>query len=72
MCRVKVEFVSAGEQKSAEFTRLNPMQKVPVIELKGFVLTERRVSFYYVEFYKIKVSSKSALQPGQEQAGKYV
>ncbi|XP_051887997.1 glutathione S-transferase theta-2 [Pristis pectinata] len=29
-----------GEQKSEEFTKLNPMQKVPVIVDNGFVLTE--------------------------------
>ncbi|KAL7836958.1 hypothetical protein AOLI_G00282420 [Acnodon oligacanthus] len=37
-----------GEQKSAEFTRLNPMQKVPVIEHKGFVLTESDAVLKYL------------------------
>ncbi|XP_036454576.1 glutathione S-transferase theta-1-like [Colossoma macropomum] len=37
-----------GEQKSAEFTRLNPMQKVPVIEHKGFVLTESDAILKYL------------------------
>ncbi|KAL7840019.1 hypothetical protein SRHO_G00266770 [Serrasalmus rhombeus] len=37
-----------GEQKSAEFTRLNPMQKVPVIEHGGFVLTESDAILKYL------------------------
>ncbi|KAI4881817.1 hypothetical protein NFI96_031874 [Prochilodus magdalenae] len=45
---VKVELVSAGEQRSAEFTRLNPMQKVPVIEHNGFILTESDAILKYL------------------------
>lgn len=33
--------VFAGENRTPEFTKLNPMQKVPVMVDNGFVLTER-------------------------------
>jgi len=31
----------AGEHRSEEFTKINPFQKIPVIDHDGFVLTER-------------------------------
>lgn len=31
----------AGEHKGEEFTKVNPFQKIPVIDHDGFVLTER-------------------------------
>lgn len=34
-----------GEHFGAEFTKLNPFQKVPVLEKDGFVLTERLLRF---------------------------
>ncbi|XP_066511081.1 glutathione S-transferase theta-1-like isoform X2 [Hoplias malabaricus] len=37
-----------GEQKSEEFTRINPMQKVPVIEHNGFILTESDAILKYL------------------------
>lgn len=36
-------FVSTGENRTPEFSRLNPMQKVPVMVDRDFVLTERYV-----------------------------
>ncbi|XP_043924324.1 glutathione S-transferase theta-1-like [Protopterus annectens] len=37
-----------GEQKTPEFTKLNPMQKVPVIVENGFVLTESDAILKYL------------------------
>ncbi|KAG7282400.1 hypothetical protein CRUP_029721 [Coryphaenoides rupestris] len=37
-----------GENKTTEFTRLNPMQKVPVLEDNGFVLTESAAILRYL------------------------
>lgn len=37
-----------GEQKNPEFTKLNPMQKVPVIVDNGFVLTESDAILKYL------------------------
>ncbi len=36
-----LELESLAQQKTPEFTKLNPMQKLPVLEDNGFVLTER-------------------------------
>ncbi|XP_016314415.1 glutathione S-transferase theta-1-like isoform X1 [Sinocyclocheilus anshuiensis] len=34
--------IRKGQHKTPEFTKLNPMQKLPVLEDNGFVLTESR------------------------------
>lgn len=36
-----LELEPLGQHKTPEFTKLNPMQKLPVLEDNGFVLTER-------------------------------
>ncbi|XP_054629775.1 glutathione S-transferase theta-1-like isoform X1 [Dunckerocampus dactyliophorus] len=38
----------SGEQQSAHFTKLNPMQKVPVLKDDGFVLTESDAILKYL------------------------
>ena len=45
ICTLHTHCLSAGEQKTPEFTSLNPMQKVPVLVDNGFVLTERYKDF---------------------------
>ncbi|KAK3514820.1 hypothetical protein QTP70_032530 [Hemibagrus guttatus] len=37
-----------GQNRSAEFTKLNPMQKVPVMEKDGFILTESDAILKYL------------------------
>lgn len=44
----------AGEQRSEEYTKLNPLQKVPVLVDGGFVLGESRAILAYL------VSSRNA------------
>ncbi|KAG5840398.1 glutathione S-transferase theta-2 [Anguilla anguilla] len=45
---VKLVALRKGEHKTPEFTRLNPMQKVPVMVDKGFVLTESDAILKYL------------------------
>ncbi|MBN3289647.1 GSTT1 transferase, partial [Polypterus senegalus] len=51
---VKNVLLHRGEQKTPEFTKLNPMQKVPVIVDNGFVLTESdAILKYLATTYKV-------------------
>ncbi|KAJ8286039.1 hypothetical protein GJAV_G00033870 [Gymnothorax javanicus] len=45
---VKLVALRKGENKTPEFTRLNPMQKVPVMVDNGFVLTESDAILKYL------------------------
>lgn len=49
-------FFVTGEQFSAEFEAINPFKKVPVIDDKGFILTERYVKYYVLNVLMILVS----------------
>ncbi|ROL49717.1 Glutathione S-transferase theta-1 [Anabarilius grahami] len=40
--------IRKGQQKTPEFTKLNPMQKLPVLEDNGFVLTESDAILKYL------------------------
>ncbi|RVE68681.1 hypothetical protein OJAV_G00095310 [Oryzias javanicus] len=46
--RVCAVALRKGEQRTAEFTKLNPMQKVPVMVDNGFVLTESDAILKYL------------------------
>ncbi|XP_061749706.1 glutathione S-transferase theta-2 isoform X2 [Nerophis ophidion] len=46
--RVHTVALRKGEQQSAHFTDINPVQKVPVIEVDGFVLTESAAILKYL------------------------
>lgn len=45
---VRTVALRKGEQRSPEFTKLNPMQKVPVMEDNGLVLTESDAIMKYL------------------------
>uniref|UniRef100_A0A8C9TSC9 Glutathione S-transferase theta 2 n=1 Tax=Scleropages formosus TaxID=113540 RepID=A0A8C9TSC9_SCLFO len=46
--KLRIVALRKGEHKTPEFTKLNPMQQVPVMVDKGFVLTERSCRPYPV------------------------
>ncbi|XP_029985677.1 glutathione S-transferase theta-2 isoform X1 [Sphaeramia orbicularis] len=46
--RVRTVALRKGEQRTPEFTQLNPMQKVPVLVDDGFVLTESDAILKYL------------------------
>ncbi|KAF3695248.1 Glutathione S-transferase theta-1 [Channa argus] len=46
--RVRTVGLRRGENRSPEFTKLNPMQKVPVMVVDGFVLTESDAILKYL------------------------
>ncbi|KAK2838230.1 hypothetical protein Q5P01_015442 [Channa striata] len=46
--RVRTVALRRGENRSPEFIKLNPMQKVPVMVLDGFVLTESDAILKYL------------------------
>jgi glutathione S-transferase len=51
-CKIDYEFkevnLSKGEQKSDDFTKLNPLQKVPVLVEGDFILRESMVLLRYI------------------------
>ncbi|XP_078146149.1 glutathione S-transferase theta-1-like [Centroberyx gerrardi] len=46
--RVRTVALRKGEERTPEFTKLNPMQKVPVMVDNGFVLTESDAILKYL------------------------
>ena len=44
----------SGEHFEKDFTELNPMQKVPVLDDNGFVLTERYLYIRQIQIIMLK------------------
>jgi glutathione S-transferase len=61
--QIKVINLSAGEHKTEEFTKLNPLQKVPTVDDDGFVMSESRAIMAYLVNEKCPDSSLYPADP---------